>query len=245
MLSFFKQKPVLKDLIPNNFVDIHSHLLPGIDDGAKTIDDTRNLILELKSFGYNHFITTPHIITNVWKNNETSIENHYNSINAELEKEGLFSSFNVAAEYMIDSFFMKRLETEKLLTLKDNYVLIEMSYLNPPIQLYDIIFEIQLTGYTPVLAHPERYTFYHHNFSEYEKLKKTGCLFQLNLLSTVDYYGKNISSVADKLLQKGMIDFVGSDVHHANHIQSFYKKVSIKNTDALKVAMDKNLFFLP
>ena len=109
MLSFFKQKPVLKDLIPNNFVDIHSHLLPGIDDGAKTIDDTQNLMLELKSFGYMHFITTPHIITNVWKNTETSIKNHYNSINEELEKEGLFSSFNVAAEYMIDSFFMKRL----------------------------------------------------------------------------------------------------------------------------------------
>ena len=131
------------------------------------------------------------------------------------------------------------------MTLKGNFVLIEMSYLNPPIQLYDIIFEIQLAGYTPVLAHPERYTFYHNNFSEYEKLKKTGCLFQLNLLSTVDYYGKNISSIADKLLQKGMIDFVGSDVHHANHIQSFYKKVSIKNTEALKIAMNKNLFFLP
>lgn len=245
MLSFFKQKPVLKDLIPTNFVDIHSHLLPGIDDGAKTIDDTRNLMLELKSFGYNHFITTPHIITNVWKNTEIRIKEHYETINNELKNEKLYSSFNTAAEYMIDSFFMKRLETEKLLTLKGNFVLIEMSYLNPPIQLYDIIFEIQLAGYTPILAHPERYTFYHNNFSEYEKLKKTGCLFQLNLLSTVDYYGKNISSIADKLLQKGMIDFVGSDVHHLNHIQSFYKKVSIKNTDALKIAMDRNLFFLP
>jgi tyrosine-protein phosphatase YwqE len=110
--------------------------------------------------------------------------------------------------------------------------------------LYEIIFEIQLAGYKPVLAHPERYLFYSHDFKEYDKLKKVGCYFQLNLLSTVDYYGKNITKIADKLLSNEYYDFVGSDIHHQNHVNSFDNKVSLKNIEKLNKAIEKNLFFL-
>ena len=103
---------------------------------------------------------------------------------------------------------------------------------------------MQLSGYKPILAHPERYQFYHANFNEYEKLKKAGCLFQLNLLSTVGYYNKNVVEIADKLLNKNMIDFVGSDIHHQNHITAFNHKIKIKNNVALENAINQNLLFL-
>ncbi|MBP6557706.1 MAG: histidinol phosphatase [Flavobacterium sp.] len=245
LLSFLKSKPLLKELIPENYIDIHSHLLPGIDDGSKSLEDTVSLLTQMNGIGIKHFITTPHIFTNVWDNTELHILKNLQATKHELSDKNLYTSFQVGAEYMIDSYFMKRLETEKLLTLKDNYVLVEMSYLHPPMQLFDIIFEIQLAGYKPVLAHPERYVFYTKNFKEYERLKKSGCLFQLNLLSCVDYYGVAITETADKLLKKGMIDFVGSDVHHQNHVDSFSRKVTLKNTTELEKAISRNLFFLP
>lgn len=244
MLSIFKQKPLLKDLIPNNFVDIHSHLLPGIDDGSKNIDETKFLISKMNEIGIDSIITTPHIITHVWNNTEESIEKKFIETKTLLDKNLKLNKFNFACEYMLDSHFIKKLESEKLLTIKDNFILIEMSYLSAPIQLYEIIFEIQLKGYRPVLAHPERYLFYHNNFKEYDKLKSAGCFFQLNLLSTVDYYGKNISVIADKLLKNELIDFVGSDIHHKNHIDSFYKKITVKNATILEKVINKNLFFL-
>jgi tyrosine-protein phosphatase YwqE len=119
-----------------------------------------------------------------------------------------------------------------------------MSYLSPPFQLYEILFEIQLAGYKPILAHPERYLYYHNNFKEYDKLKTTGCLFQLNLLSTVEYYGKNITKITDKLLNNEYYDFVGTDVHHQNHIDAFNRKLKIKQTQLLQKVIEKNLFFL-
>ncbi len=244
MLFLKKNKPLLKDLIPNDFIDIHSHLLPGIDDGATTIEDTISLITELKSIGVKEFITTPHIINSVWNNTKQSIELTYKNTITKLDSENEKVVLKAAAEYMFDSFFYDLLKKEEpLLTLKDNYVLVEMSYVNPPLQLYDFIFELQIAGYIPVLAHPERYIFYHTNFNEYYKLKKAGCLFQLNLLSTVGYYGKEVAIVTQKLLDKDMYDFVGSDVHHENHIKAFSNKIVLKNYSNLIRSIENNKFF--
>ncbi len=244
MLFLKKSKPLLKDVIPIDYVDIHSHLLPGIDDGAKTILDSIHLITRLSDIGITQFITTPHIINSVWNNTKESIEMTYDSTIETLNNEGVKVILNTAAEYMMDSFFFDLLKKEKpLLTLKDNYVLVEMSYLNPPLQLYDLIFEIQIAGYKPILAHPERYLFYYNNFNEFQKLKKAGCLFQLNLLSTVGYYGNVVTSITEKLLQKEMYDFVGSDVHHENHINAFSNKILLKNHSDLSLPLSQNSFF--
>lgn len=244
MLSIFKTKPLLKDLIPKNFVDIHSHLLPGIDDGSKSVEETASLMTQMNGLGINHFITTPHIFTNVWDNTEAVITKKLGDTKLELKHKNCYDTFETGAEYMLDSFFLKRLETEKLLTLKNNYLLVEMSYLNPPIQLFEILFEIQLAGYKPILAHPERYVFYHNNYKELHKLKNSGCLFQLNLLATVGYYGKNIEMVAEKLLQDDLYDFVGSDIHHQKHLDALHTKVKIKSLPQLEKAFNNNLFFL-
>lgn len=240
MFHFLKKNVSLKELIPANYVDIHSHLLPGIDDGAITIDDTIFLINELKKIGFTQSITTPHIYSNVWENTKESIEQKYLETVVNL---GEHIPLRFAAEYMIDPNFEKLFQNGTLLTLKDNYVLIEISYINAPIQLYDILFELQIAGYRPVLAHPERYPFYYSNLQEYIKLKNAGCLFQLNLLSTVGYYGLDVAKSCELLLKKGLIDFVGSDVHHNKHIESFSNKILFKDLQPLKTAIENNQFF--
>ena len=243
MLFFSKNKSVLKDLIPDNHVDIHSHLLPGIDDGARTFADSLRLTKALQSFGVTQIITTPHIIQHVWDNSQEDIEALSTITKSNLETENILIPFKAAAEYLMDDQFVRLFQSKNLLTLKDNYVLVEMSYINAPIQLYTILFDLQVAGYTPILAHPERYLFYQNNFDEYKKLKRAGCLFQLNLLSVVGYYGAQINKTAEKLLSQGLYDYVGSDVHHDNHIAAFSQKVSIKDTLPLKEIISNNQFF--
>jgi len=243
MLFFKKNKPFLKDLIPSDFIDIHSHLLFGIDDGAKTFEESLELTKALINIGFSEFITTPHTMQYVWENTTESITNKHSETAILHKQNGINVPFKAASEYLLDENLVKQLQREPLLTLKENYVLVEMSYLNPPMQLYNIIFELQVAGYNPILAHPERYLFYHNNFSEYDKLKKAGCLFQLNLLSTVGYYGEGVLATCDKLLEKGMFDFVGSDVHHSNHIKAFDTKIKLKNSTALIDTIANNQFF--
>lgn len=240
MLFFNKRRTILRDLIPEGYIDIHSHLLPGIDDGAKNMEDSRYLINSLHEIGFKEIITTPHIMDIIWDNTADDILKKKQEVQRELN---LKIPFNAAAEYMMDDSFFNLIKKDELLTLKDNYVLVEMSYQNAPMQLYDMLFELQVAGYKPVLAHPERYVFYHKNYNEYTKLKKAGCLFQLNLLSTVGYYGNGVLQTAQKLLEKGMIDFTGSDVHHKNHVAAFDNKIKFRETILLKEAMERNNFF--
>ena len=243
MLSLFKSKPKLAELIPSGYVDIHSHILPGIDDGAQKIKDSEFLLESMIDFGFSKVITTPHTMKNVWDNTTSSIGDAYNLVHSELPELSKQVSLQFASEYFLDENLIQLAQQEKLLPLKDNFILIEMSYLNAPIQLYDFLFELQLKGYQLVLAHPERYNYFHSNKKEYQKLKKAGCLFQLNLLSTVGYYGKNVAEIADYLLKENLYDFVGSDIHHKNHVAAFQNKVMIKNYQILEETMPKNVFF--
>jgi protein-tyrosine phosphatase len=243
LFIFSKPKKRLADLIPSGYVDIHSHLLPGIDDGSKSDENTLGLVNTLKDFGFEQFITTPHVLTGVWNNTSKGIKDTETSTKLYLKNQGVQNSFNAAAEYLMDDVFLNLLKNETLLTLKDNYVLVEMSYLNPPMQLYEIIYELQIAGYKPILAHPERYLFYHFMFDEYAKLKKAGCEFQVNLLSTTGYYGKPVLEVCKKLLDANMIDFAGSDTHHERHTNAFKNPVLLKNTDNLVKALNKNSLF--
>lgn len=243
MLFFPKKKSLLKDLIPEGHIDIHSHLLPGIDDGARTFEDTLRLTQALRSFGMSQFVTTPHIIQHVWDNTAEKITAKKQETILELEKNNIRVPIKAAAEYLMNDHFVQLFQSHDLLTLKDNYVLVEMSYINAPIQLYSILFDLQVAGYIPVLAHPERYIFYHTTFDEYVKLKRAGCLFQLNLLSVVGYYGPQITKIAEQLLAKGLYSFVGSDVHHDNHIAAFDQKVKLKDLAPLKEVLANNQFF--
>lgn len=245
-MFFLKKKKVpLPDFFGNNFVDIHSHLLPEIDDGAKDIDDSINLITKMCSYGIKNFITTPHVMGELYPNSSETILEKLALVKNELKNRGVNNiSISAAAEYMIDEQFMKRLENDDILTLKDNLILVEMSFANPPLNLFEIIFEIQLKGYKPILAHPERYTFYHNNMNKYYKLKKAGCLFQLNLLSLSLNYGKGVQRASYDLLKNNLYNYIGSDTHNSNHLNVFNEINTRKNYDLIKPLIDNNSNFI-
>ncbi|MCG1036545.1 tyrosine-protein phosphatase [Polaribacter sargassicola] len=230
-MIFFKPKKINPlDFFINDFIDIHSHLLPGIDDGAKDLDTSIALILKMQSYGIKNFITTPHVLGDLYPNTPKIINNKLEELKNELKNRNIKDiNIRAAAEYMMDENFSNLLQNKDLLTLKDNYILVEMSYLSAPINLFDILFEIQLKGYKPVLAHPERYLFYHNNMNTYNKLKTSGCLFQLNLLSLTEHYGKNVQKISNKLLDQNMYDFVGTDTHHIHHLNTL-KNICTKKT---------------
>lgn len=243
MLSIFKKKPILAQLIPDHYVDIHSHCLPAIDDGAQHIGDSFELLLGMQNLGFNQVIATPHTFPGVWNNTKESIEGAYKIITKEQPELTQSLSLGYASEYLLSDEVMEQSRAQNLLCIKERHVLVEMSYLNPPLALYDMLFQLKQDGYLPIMAHPERYSFFHDDFKQYEKLKAAGCMFQLNLLSTVGYYGTSVTTSAEKLLARGMIDFVGSDIHHQRHISSFQSKLRVKSVDALEHAFSQNSYF--
>lgn len=227
-----------------NFVDIHSHLLPGIDDGSKSMENTIEMISTMHSYGIQNFITTPHVLGNVWKNSSDTILDKLDAVQEELEKQDMsYINFDAAAEYMLDEEFCKLLIARDLLTLKEDSLLVEMSFLQAPVNLFEMIFDIQLAGYKPILAHPERYMFYHQNFEKYHKLKEAGCRFQMNLLSLTGHYGKSVQKIAEKLITEGMIDLVGSDTHNMNHLNTLRRIGTKKNIKLLEPILKNNIEF--
>jgi len=203
--------------------DVHSHLLPGVDDGSPDLDASLSYIGRLEILGLKHFYATPHVHKELYPNTDTTIQSALDNLLQALPPE---VELNAAAEYMIDDTFVSSVARgSPLLTLPDNHVLIEMSYAAESLHIEQIIFDLQLRGYRPVLAHPERYIFYHRRPERYLQLKDLGCLFQMNLLSPTDYYAPQVKKAARYLLKRGMIDFVGTDLHHQKHLEAIEKFV--------------------
>lgn len=238
---FFKRKRPLSELFSENFVDIHSHLLPGIDDGAKTMADSLNLIKELSKLGVKNFMTTPHIMGEVYPNTPAIIQQQLKLIRQALEEAAMEDvKLFAAAEYMLDDRFTALLKKKELLTIHKNMVLVELSYFNPPLNLKELLFEMQLAGYTPLLAHPERYVFWHNNLNMFEQLKIAGCKFQLNLLSLTKHYGEAVYKTSVHLLKHKMIDYVGTDVHHLQHIKMLQQKIDAQLFALVQEAAARN-----
>lgn len=235
MWSIFERKRFLIDQL-EGITDIHNHILPGIDDGAANIEESINLLLKFQELGITKFVATPHIMNDYYPNTPQIINAALEMVQQAISKEELLKKTTVeaAAEYMMDQNFLELVENENLLVLKDKLVLVEMSYFQAPINLKEILFKLQTHGYKPVLAHPERYAYYHSkDLRKYEELKNLGCYFQLNSLSLTPHYGTNMQKTALLLLEKGMIDFIGSDVHREQHLQKLASIKLNKKTDAL------------
>jgi len=225
MLSIFQKNTYLIDLI-GGITDFHNHILPGIDDGAKTVEESIGLIKEFNNIGIYNFVATPHIIGEYYPNTPETISNAFNQLNADLPDP---VKLNYAAEYMMDLHFMDIIENNELLPVSRNKVLVEMSYFQSPINLNEILFKLQNNSFSPILAHPERYTYWHSkDLEKYDNIKSRGCELQVNMLSLSGHYGKSIQKAAFKLLENNMIDFIASDVHKLDHIEK------IKNIKILK-----------
>ena len=224
-----KEKDVSAQHIPENAdwsflkTDMHSHLIPGIDDGAPTIEDSLAMIRELQAMGFNSLVTTPHIKSDYYPNDPAIIMTGLNDLRKALVENNITIPVKAAAEYYIDDRFMEMMEAGPLLTINNNEVLVEFSFVFEPMRLNDILFKIQTSGYKPVIAHPERYTFFHQRPQIYKELKDRGCLLQLNAIALTGYYGRTVKEVAEKLLKERLYDYCGSDMHHLRHAETMQK----------------------
>lgn len=215
MLSIFSKKYHLADYI-DGLTDFHNHILPGIDDGAKTVQESMQLINEFKNIGIDHLVATPHVIGEYYPNTPATISKAFEDVNSNLEED---TKLGYAAEYMMDQYFLDVLKNGELLKINGNKVLVEMSYFQPPLNLNEILFKLQNQSYAPILAHPERYVYLHEkSLEKFKDLKSRGCEFQLNMLSLSGHYGQGIQKTAIQLLENNMIDYIASDVHRIDHI---------------------------
>lgn len=200
--------------------DMHSHLLPGLDDGLQTLDQTLEFVRELQAMGYKKLVCTPHILTDMYPNTPDTIIPRLEMVREAVAKAGIGVEIDAAAEYMIDLEFEKLVAsgTQLLSFGPKNYVLVEMSYVAVSPNLEKVVFDLQMKGYKPIVAHPERYNYYHQEPAKYQRLIDLGCLLQVNLLSLSGYYGKQVKFLADQLFRKNMVSFLGTDMHHQRHL---------------------------
>ena len=208
--------------------DMHSHYIPGIDDGAKTIDDSLAMIRAMKDMGYRTIITTPHVMSDFYRNTADIIQGGLKTVQDALAANNIDIKIKAAAEYYIDEYFIELIDKEPLLTIYNNEVLVEFSMLYEPPMLFEVLYKLLSKGYRPIVAHPERYIFFHQHLNKFSEMKDRGCLLQMNMLSVAGYYGGNIKAVAQKLLSKHMYDYCGSDMHHEKHAAALKHMVNTK-----------------
>jgi len=228
MLKWFSKKKE-EDCASLDFsvlkTDIHSHFIPGIDDGAPDLETSISLIRKMQELGYKKVITSPHVMSDFYKNTAEIILEGLADVRAELKSQNINMEIEAAAEYYIDFEFEQKIGKEKFLTFGDNYILTELSFMQAPQNLFDIIFKLQLEGYKVVLAHPERYEYYVKK--DYEELAARGVLLQINLLSLIGYYSPQIQQKTKELIAENQVSFVGTDCHNMTHA-ALYEKCQIQ-----------------
>lgn len=222
MFDFLKQKYSLAESgVLSGSVDEHSHILFGVDDGAAHREDALKMLEYEESLGVREVWCTPHIMEDV--PNKTEVLKERFELLTSLYKGNI--KLHLAAEYMLDTLFMKRLKQRDLLLHRDGLLLIETSANNPPLNLFDSLSLVRMAGMTPLLAHPERYRYLHK--TDYEKLVSDGVKLQLNLSSLTGYYGRTAQGKAEWLLENGMYSTFGSDCHRVKGIMEQYSRKSL------------------
>lgn len=230
MFSFFKKSGRVEPDLSFIGADMHSHLLPGIDDGLQTPEESIAFIGDLYNLGYKKLICTPHIISDIYPNSPETILPKLEMVRQAVKEKGIDIVIEAAAEYMVDMDMEKLVvENKPLLTFGRNLILIEMSFVAASPNIEQVIFQLRLKGLQPVLAHPERYGYYHNDFEKYRHYVELGCLLQVNLLSLLGYYGKAVKTIAEKLIKHRMVDLLGTDMHHDRHLAALKDLASKKD----------------
>ncbi len=238
MLGFFKKsKPI--PVYPRPRVDLHSHLLPNLDDGVTSFEESLEILTRFEAAGYQKIITTPHIMGDFYKNTPSIIQSSL----AELKdyvKGKVNLEIEAAAEYYLDESFADLLAKgpDKLLTLGKNFILFETGFMAEPIFLNEVLFKMQSVGLKPVLAHPERYLYLQENWDLVESLSDRGVYFQINLNSLVGYYSKPVQKLARRMIKEDKIHFLGSDCHNLTHLEVTFAALESKD---FKIALQHKI----
>lgn len=219
MFSWFRKEKQVYNGIPLQ-VDIHSHLLPGLDDGVQSLEQSLEIISHFQSLGYRKLITSPHVMSDLYRNTIEGIHEKLDQLREHIQQQGLAMEVDAVAEYYLDEMLVRQVElNQPLLTFGKNYLLFETNFLTEPLMLKEFIFLAITRGYRPVLAHPERYLYIQNEFNKAQDLIDRGVLFQVNISSITGYYSKQAQVVAHKLIDKGWVHLLGSDCHSLQHIK--------------------------
>jgi len=213
-------------------IDLHSHLIPEIDDGCSSIEESLILIRHMKKLGFKKLITTPHIMSHKYPNNIKVIKESLFELRSILKVNNIDIELEAAAEYYCDEHFIELIKKKELLSFGDKYVLFELPYTTRPSGLDEVIEGLNYSGFKAVLAHPERYRFLK-EIRDFRELREFGVLFQVNVNSLGGFYGKEAQKKSLMLAQKGMVDFIGSDIHHKKHMEHFKKNLFSKHIETL------------
>lgn len=210
-------------------VDIHSHLIPGIDDGVKTIDDSVFLLRRMESLGFRKVITSPHVMADGYTNTSQIILSGRDEVRKAIKANAINIDFDATGEYNIDEAMYGRIEKNELLPFGHNYIMVELPFLAKPVIMGDILYKLQTAGYNVILAHPERYAYFHENgFESYNSLKDRNLLFQINIASLSGVYGKAAKFTAEKMIDENMVNFVGTDMHGIKHLEILEDCLNLK-----------------
>jgi|AntAceMinimDraft_17_1070374.scaffolds.fasta_scaffold00939_2 tyrosine-protein phosphatase YwqE len=216
--------------------DMHSHLIPDIDDGAKTMEESLELIRQLSELGYKKLIITPHVMNDYYKNTPDIILKGLEDVKNAVDRDNIPIKIEVGAEYLIDQGFVEKFKNKQLLTFgqpNKNYLLIEFSFFNAPKNIIPLIFDLQVAGYKVILAHPERYLYWFDDFDKFKKLKEKGVLFQINIISLSGYYSVLIRNLAEKFIKNQMVDFLGTDIHNNYYLEGLKKSLYERYLDKI------------
>jgi protein-tyrosine phosphatase len=222
MFGIFKKKEQKKHITfdySGIVVDMHSHVLPGIDDGAKNVEESVALVRKMMALGIKKIIATPHIMADYYKNTPETINNALNILKAELEKENIDIEIEAAAEHYFDETFEDRIRKNDLMVMGGNYVLFEFSFISQPPNVIPSLQKLNDLGYKPILAHPERYPYL--DIDQLKTLRDWGTALQINTISLTGYYGKDAKKMAENLIDNQLVDFISSDMHHLRHAEAF------------------------
>lgn len=208
--------------------DMHSHLIPGIDDGSDSLETSIELIKGMQALGYKKLITTPHIQGEFYCNTPEIILPGLKRVQRELAKQHIHIELQAAAEYLIDDKFEQKYKSGELLTFGKKHLLVEFSYFNEHPRWRDFFFDLQIAGYNIILAHPERYSYFFREFGKFEEIKDRGVLFQININSLTGYYSGEVKRMAERFIDAGMVDLAGSDLHNAHYLQALQQATANK-----------------
>lgn len=211
-------------------VDMHSHLIPGIDDGSKSMQESLDLISRLSDFGLRKLITTPHIMSEYYKNTPEIIRMGLEDLRKSVKDAGIKIEIEAAAEYYLDEIFLEKVKDgEEILTFGDNYILVETGFINRPQMLLETLFQLEMSGYKPIFAHPERYQYLLGDKQLLEDLVDRSLLFQVNLLSLTGFYSKPVKDFAESLLERGLVRLFGTDCHNPRYLDMLESLPKSKN----------------
>ena len=217
MFNFFSKKTPEKLWFAT---DIHCHIIPGIDDGSPSAEKSVELVENMQAWGIERIFASPHVTQGSFPNTPETIAAARKKLQDALDAKGNPLQLDNSAEYRLDDLFAEQRDKGILLTLPGNRLLVENSFIQEPMGFDNLLFELQVSGFRPILVHPERYYYYYSDPDRYRAIHNAGVEFQNNPLSLSGYYGKDEKRIAEKLIDMGLVDYVGTDLHGRRHVDS-------------------------